>query len=406
MKLGIREKKGQQGMADKKKSLKAEIVFWILYLAYTSTYIVRLNLSVAKPALEEMGKVDTAQLAFLGSIFSLVYAVGKLVNGGIGDRVKPWIMVSVGLALAGMGNIIMGLLPPYGALIFCWGVNAFGQSMLWGPILSMVSAIYDEQTARKKATVMGTSIAAGNVMGILAASFLVNAFGPAAAFIVPGIFALGLALTVVLFTAKIPVRMGKGVSPIKQLLRREVQIMILPAMIQGIMKDNVSLFMVDYFVKRFSVDPTLNPLYILFIPVSGLAGRMLYPFVYKRMNENEDRAAAAGFLLCALFALPLGMSLWGPAAATLCLCGIYAAVSVVNTSFLAIYPMRYAKEGTVSSVSGIMDFATYLGHAVSTAVYGIVIVKFGYASMYLSWAFLSVVGLLILAAVRRGAAES
>lgn len=383
-------------MAGKMKSLKAEIVFWILYLAYTATYIVRLNLSVAKPALEEMGSVNTAQLAFLGSIFSLVYAVGKLVNGGVGDKVRPWIMVTTGLLLAGMGNIVMGLLPPYGALLFCWGVNAFGQSMLWGPILSMVSAIYDEQTARKKATVMGTSIAVGNVAGILAASCLINAFGPEAVFIAPGFFAVGLAMAVALFAGKIPVKMGKGMSPVKHLLRREVQIMILPAMLQGVMKDNVSLFMVDYFVKRFSVNPALNPLYILFIPVSGLAGRMLYPLVYKRVGYDENKAAAAGFIFCAVFALPLGMSLGGPLTTTLCLCGIYAAVSIVNTSFLAIYPMRYAKEGSVSSMSGIMDFATYLGHAASTAVYGIMIMKFGYASMYLSWTVLSVVGLFLL----------
>lgn len=391
-------------MRENKK--KAFIIFWTLYLAYTATYIVRLNLSVAKPALEGLGKVDTAQLALLGSVFSLVYAVGKLLNGGLGDRVPPWIMVSAGLLFACVGNVTVGMLPPYWAMAVGWGMNAFGQSMLWGPILCIISAIYEEEAARKKATVVGTSIAVGNVLGILAASWLVNAFGARAVFLVPGVFAAVLAAAVALTAGRVRVAVTGTVSPVRQLLRKEIQVMMLPAMIQGVMKDNVSLFMVDYFVKDFQVDPTRNPLYVLFIPISGLIGRLLYPVLYARLKDNEYKAAAIGFFFCALCALPLGLNLGGAAAATLFLCGIYAFVSVINTSFLAIYPLRYAKEGAVSSVSGIMDFTTYLGHAVSSAIYGLVIVRFGYGTMYLSWAALSVAGVGFMAVQAARAADS
>lgn len=375
---------------------QAAVIFWVLYLAYTATYIVRLNLSVAKPALEQLGKVDTAQLALLGSVFSLVYAVGRLLNGGLGDRIRPGIMVCTGLLLAAAGNVSMGLLPPYWALLISWGLNAFGQSMLWGPILGMIPAIYDEQEAKRRATIMGTSIAMGNVAGILAASWLVNEFGAVYAFLVPGAFAAALAVAAALTAGHIRVAVTGKVSPVRQLLRRRIQVMLLPAMIQGVMKDNVSLFMVDYFVKHFRVDPTRNPLYILFIPVSGLAGRLAYPFLYKKIRNNEYAAAAIGFFFCALCALPLGLNLGGATTATFCLCGIYAFVSIINTSFLAIYPLRYAKEGTVSSVSGIMDFTTYLGHGISSAIYGVVILGFGYQAMYLSWAVLSVLGAALL----------
>ena len=380
----------------KENGRQAAVIFWVLYLAYTSTYIVRLNLSVAKPALEQLGKVDTAQLALLGSVFSLVYAVGRLLNGTLGDWIRPGIMVCTGLLLAAAGNISMGLLPPWWALAVSWGVNAFGQSMLWGPILGMIPAIYEEQEAKRRATIMGTSIAMGNVAGILAASFLVNEFGAVYAFLVPGVFALVLAAAVAVTAGQIRVAVAGKVSPVRQLLRKQIQVMLLPAMIQGVMKDNVSLFMVDYFVKHFRVDPTTNPLYILFIPVSGLAGRMLYPVLYRKLRNNEYAAAAIGFAFCALCALPLGMNLCGASVATLCLCGIYAFVSIINTSFLAIYPLRYADEGTVSSVSGIMDFTTYLGHGISSAIYGAVILGLGYQAMYLSWAMLSALGVALL----------
>ena len=372
------------------------VIFWVLYLSYTSTYILRLNLSCASSALDQIGKLNTSQLAFLGSIFSFTYAFGKLMNGGIGDRIKPWIMVFAGLLIAGVSNIIMGFLPPYAAMLVCWGMNAFGQSMLWGAILRMVSTIFDEQTARKKASIMGTSIALGNVLGILISSWLVNVLGLHSVFLIPGAMAVILATAVLFTSQKTKTRETKGVFPLKLLLRREVQVMILPAVIQGAIKDNVSLFMVDYFIKQFHIDPTLNPLYILFIPLSGLAGRMLYPLLHKWMGYDENKVAIVGFLFCAVCALPLGLNFGSAAMATLCLCGIYAFISIVNTSFLSVYPLRFAEEGAVSSVSSSMDFMIYLGHAVSTVVYGFLIVKYGYSSMYLTWIVLSAAALILL----------
>ena len=172
--------------------------------------------------------------------------------------------------------------------------------------------------------------------------------------------------------------------------------MILPAVIQGAIKDNVSLFMVDYFIKQFHIDPTLNPLYILFIPLSGLAGRMIYPLLHKWMSYDENKVAIFGFLFCAVCSLPLGLNFGSATMATLCLCGVYAFVSIVNTSFLSVYPLRFAEEGNVSSISSGMDFVIYLGHAVSTIVYGFLIVKYGYSSMYLTWIILSIVALILL----------
>ena len=380
----------------KNRKILPVILFWTLYISYTSTYILRLNLSCASSALEQIGKMSTAQLASLGGVFSMTYAIGKLLNGGIGDRVKPWIMVTVGLLLAGVGNLVVGFLPPYGAMLVCWGLNAFGQSMLWGAILRLVSSIFDEETARKRAPVMGTSIAMGNILGILLSSWLVTNWSIQTVFWIPGTLAIGLAVIVLLTGHKTVTQESKGVFPLRQLLRPEVLIMVLPAVIQGAIKDNVSLFMVDYFAKQFLLDTTLNPFYILFIPLSGLVGRMVYPMVYKWLGCNEDRASMLGFLFCALCALPLSLNLGGATVATLCLCGIYAFISIVNTSFLSMYPLHFAREGNVSSISSVMDFVIYLGHAVSTTIYGVLIVRYGYDAMYLTWVFISIAAVILL----------
>ena len=68
-------------------------IFIITYLAYTSIYIARLNLSIATPELTAGGIMNEAQIGLLGSIFSVVFAIGRLLNGVLNDKLTPWIML-------------------------------------------------------------------------------------------------------------------------------------------------------------------------------------------------------------------------------------------------------------------------------------------------------------------------
>ena len=60
-------------MTDKAK--KSWLAFFIFYLAYMSLYLVRYNFSVASAVFENSGVLTKAQVGFIGSIFSLTYAI-------------------------------------------------------------------------------------------------------------------------------------------------------------------------------------------------------------------------------------------------------------------------------------------------------------------------------------------
>ena len=72
------------------------------------------------------------------------------------------------------------------------------------------------------------------------------------------------------------------------------------------------------------------------------------------------------------------------------------AISIINTCLLSFFPLRFAKEGYVASVSGILDFASYLGTGISSIVFGVMIEKFGYSAMFATWAVLCLLGLLLV----------
>lgn len=84
---------------------KKQWIFIVMFLSYTFIYVARLNFSMAGPELISKGVLDSVQIGMLGSAFSTVYALGRLLNGGISDTTPPWKMLSVGLAVTGISNL-------------------------------------------------------------------------------------------------------------------------------------------------------------------------------------------------------------------------------------------------------------------------------------------------------------
>lgn len=383
------------------------LIFLIVYLAYTSIYIARVNLSMAGPDLNVEGIVTTAGLGLLGGIFSTVFAAGRLLNGTLSDRVPPYKMLTIGLALAGISNILVSFFPPFVGIFLLWMTNAYAQSMLWSSVLCVVSDMYDSRTAKKKTSLMVTSVAMGNIIGILLNTFLITEFGLRYAFLVPGILTIALGALTFFFTRHIRPTLDtqnvkkKHLSIFALIKNKEVLTMGIPAFLHGVMKDNVPLFMTVFVVDRYVIDLSKSSYYVLLVPAIGFIGRIIYPLVYRLCKEKENTVSVFGFVTCAVASLLLCFSSIPLILAVLCLGVIYTAASVINTSILSIYPLRYHQTGNVASVSGVMDFATYLGAGITGMLYGVCIENFGYTPMFFSWIVFAAVSVFFLFRVDR-----
>ena len=187
-----------------KKSFPKGLFFALCYFFYTSIYLSRINLSMASPALLADGVLTEVELGFIGSAFSVIYAIGRLCNGVLGDRLAPWVMVSVGLLGTGIANMFIGVLPPYLLILGLWCINAFAQSMLWSALLRCITAIYGREEANRKATILVSSVSAGNIGSILLSSVLVSNFGVSAAFYVPGAVCVICGVTAMYILRQVP----------------------------------------------------------------------------------------------------------------------------------------------------------------------------------------------------------
>ena len=91
-------------------------VCWVTYLI---AYLCRVNMSSALPKLEAAFGVTNGTLGVAGSLFFIVYAVGQLVNGALGDRVSPYKFVAVAAAGTAVLNCIVSLSGNFYVVLIC-----------------------------------------------------------------------------------------------------------------------------------------------------------------------------------------------------------------------------------------------------------------------------------------------
>lgn len=377
-----------------------EIVF-TAWLAYCSIYIARLNLSVASVLFEQEGLMDSAQIGIIGSVFSIVYAFGKLSTGNLGDRILPKKTIVVGLLLTGASNILIGMDIGYTGISILWGVNALGQSMLWGPILRVCTEAARKTGHKDLSRLLITSVAFGGVLGLLVASFLADKLGRNACFTVPGVVVLASALLVLLVFPKEKsagtTSAGAGILASVRTVCSEKSfwVMALPAFSHGMIKDNINVWLTLYCVNNFSMELNSAAGYVFLVPLCALAGRLLYVPLF-RILKSDDRVSMVSFLLCIAAVLPLIVNRCSAMAAMVCLGLIAMLVSIINTHMLAVFPVGFSASGNISLVASMMDVLTYGGASVGSLIFGKLIRSRGFVSMFLIWGLMSAAAAAIL----------
>ena len=110
--------------------------------SYLAVYVARNVLSAVTPQMIDPGTgvTDEERIGFLSSVYFIMYAVGQLINGAIGDRIKAHFMISTGLLMAGVANVLFVYLPQNSvSSVLAYGISGFFLSMIYGPMTKVVA---------------------------------------------------------------------------------------------------------------------------------------------------------------------------------------------------------------------------------------------------------------------------
>ena len=100
-----------------------------MLFVYAIYYICRLAFSASKKDMIEQGAYTAKEIGVVGAAMLIAYAVGKIVNGFVADRVNVRRYVMFGLFVSALANFVVGFHLPALALTAVWFVNGLAQSV-------------------------------------------------------------------------------------------------------------------------------------------------------------------------------------------------------------------------------------------------------------------------------------
>lgn len=407
----------ERKITDPKKALFLFILCWI---AYFTCYIGRLDFSSAMTAMIGEGVLTKTQAGTVTMVYFFVYGAGQMLNGFLGDRAQPEGMILGGLALSALCNFAMGLINGCGMMMLVWGVNGYAQSMVWPPIIRIFASRFDEKTCLRCSVDIVTTHAAGTLAAYVLSALVLAVADWRAVFRAAGACLLAAGTAWVLGCAHLrrvtglpaerPRRdaaeekapAGQDGGRFASLLAGGLWIFILPVVVHGILKDGVTSWVPTFIQEAFRLSASLSVLVTTVLPVVNLFGAYFAKALYSRNGEDEIKAAS---VLFALSAAALTVLLLAGSVSLVLTVAMLALITMAmmgaNTLFVSLTPLRFEKEGRVSTVSGFLNACAYVGTAVSTFTIGVMVERLGWGWTMAGWLAVAVAGLAGCLAVRR-----
>ena len=382
-----------------KETKKATIIGTTCIFTYVVNYYLRHVLSVLTPTLLSTGNFTLGHIANLSSAYMLLYAVGQLINGFLGDIFSPKNMASIGLYISGSSIIVFPFVEGELLQIICFATFGFGLAMLRGPLMKIIS----ENTKPNHARFICVFFSFASFAGPLVASgfALINQWN--LSFIVAGATAIvfGTLAYLVLsvmekkgFISHIKTEV-KGIASLLSVFKIEnITFYIIVACLVEIAAASISQWLTTYLTMPLGFsNETANAIY------SGISiCRSCMPFValaiFRAVNEKDIPMMRVSFTITGvMFALLIiAPNRWVSIALTVI---SLMAMSCTSALLWSIYIPSLGKTGRVSSVNGVIDCIGYIAAAGANLLFANVMSNANWNEVYILWSSIGVIGLIV-----------
>ena len=398
------------------KGKQAAWLFGLCFLVYFSTYLGRLNYSASLAEMIRVENMDKGAAGLIGTLFFLSYGMGQLVSGFLGDYLDGRKMIGTGLFVAALCNLTMSRMSSPVIMAAIWCVNGFGQSLIWSPLLRILSDNLEGELRRKACLYINGSVPLGTMFAYGMSALCLKTTGWRGAFVTPGIWLLALSaiwmagVNRVGLPASASKTAGSDYIEPKEAFQKDKNKgqkesknegvwrrilwgsglwLLFPVLcIQGALKDGVTTWVPVYLEESHGLGAVAAVLGTMIIPMCNLLGVSAASLAERRMGDDEVRVAQLfyGVSFGALLVLWLGGDKSGLLALAL-LAISTTCMMAVNTMLISVLPARYGKVGKTSGVSGILNSCVYAGSSASTYGIGALSAAAGWKITILIWVF-------------------
>lgn len=395
-----------------RKQLKAKgsmpFLSFLCCLAYFTSYLTRLNYAACLIEIQDALHIGKSQASLPVMGCFLVYGAGQLVCGFFGDRLMPHKIIFTGLAGTAVCNLLVAMFPDIIAITWLWCANGFFQSMLWPPLVRIMAEMLDEVWYRRCSVLVSFSSSFGTIAIYVLAPLCLPAWGWKSMFLLPSAAGFLTAFYWIYNTRGlkwIPRASGglsgsfdndKGNGLSGMFHAAPLLTVMFVIALHGVLKDGITTWMPAYMADTFGMSTELSILTTAVLPVFSIASTLLASLLFYRIRDELCTASVlfAVALVSGIFMFlvngkyPLGciglmMVITG------CMFG-------VNLMLISRMPRHFARYGMVSTISGILNAATYIGSALATYGFGWVAESNGWSNVIGIWIASSAGAILLL----------
>jgi OPA family glycerol-3-phosphate transporter-like MFS transporter len=401
--------------AIRKKTKSKHLIFLLCWLVYAFAYFSRVNISIILPELQHVFGWTTSQIGLIGSGFFWVYGIGHFINGYIGDKVSGKWYVFIGAFLIAISNLLAGFAKNLPLLVIIWSVHGFFQSMIWGPMIRILTNWYEESSRGKVATAISTSMVTGYFLAWGLIGPIMSTWGWKFGFWVPGFTILLYSLFWLsgirdspnhqkIFTPdSLQTERNAHAIPFRKLIKKtNLHYVILACVSKGIVKEGITLWGPLLIMEQQGIGIESSYLLILVIPVMNLIGILLTGWLTNKLNNNDSLIISISFATAGLACYGLIFFGHNSVLLSVILLGVASAMlHGANTILMGSIPMKFKKYNRTSAVAGILDSISYIAAGISITLSGVIIDLHGWNGVLLFWVIALFGGLFAMAKYSR-----
>jgi len=369
--------------------------------SYMVSYYMRNILSVSSPEMLSVGLFTKEFLGSLSSIYMLFYATGQLINGVIGDIVKPKLMITGGMLLSGLASIAFAFVNLPLIQLGLFAMIGFSLSMLRGPLVKTIS----ENTQPNFSRVICTFFSFSSFAGPLIASLISMLCDWRKTFMIAGVIAVAIGVFAYwLFTSferkgRITYTLSKKSGGFKNIFKvftlRYFSFYLFVVLLAELSSVAINFWVPTYLTEQLSVaENTAKVIYSAmsfiksFTPFITL---FLFAAVFK---EKDIKMIRVAFVLGTLFIVGMYF-INAPYLNIFCLLLAQIAIGIASSLVWSIYIPSQRESGMVSTINGVLDFSGYLFASVANIIFAHAVGGLGWKGVIFMWAFISTVGVAV-----------
>lgn len=380
-------------------------------IIYFMSYMTRLNYAAVVAEIASDTGIAKDILAFPVTGLFITYGIGQLISGWLGDRIPPKWLMFMGLGISTAMNVLLPLSQNAVYMTAIWCINGFGQALMWPPMVKILSGYLSSDDYIKATFTVILGSTCGTIGVYLTAALCSALFSWKTLFFICASFGL-VGMMICFFgitkverfsetagTEKSAVISEGEIKPLNGYVKITGRIALLIVFImtaivlQGSLRDGVTTWMPTYISETFKLGSSSSILSGVILPIFTFVCILGVKAIFPRFIKNELKFAGIIFACGAVFAVILSIfPTSNPVISIGCSALLVACMHGVNQLLISLVPRHFNKTGKISTISGLLNFATYVGAALSTYCFAALAKGDDWRPVIILWVFITIIG--------------